>query len=97
MQIFPKMMAATNPDRYLKLTQGSLFPIVEVVRKIGIAQPGEWVAWATQSRLDWHAEPTLEKAPRRAALSPADAWAALVPERAARRVPRHGGAGPTGS
>jgi hypothetical protein len=97
MQIFPKMMAATNPDRYLKFTQGTLFPIVEVVRKIGVALPGEWAAWGAQSRLNWHAEPTLEKAPRRAALSPADAWAALVPERAARRVPRHGGAGPTGS
>jgi hypothetical protein len=82
MQIFPKHMAATNPDRYLKITQWSLFPIVEVVRKIGIAQPGEWVAWATQSRLDWHAEPTLEKAPSRRGVSMADAWAALVPERA---------------
>jgi hypothetical protein len=83
MQIFPKHMAATNPDRYLKFTQGSLFPVVEVVRKIGIAQPGEWTAGAVQNRLNWHAaEATLEKAsPRRASL--AEAWAALVPERSA--------------
>ena len=61
MQIFPKHMAATNPDRYLKFTRRALFPIVEVVRKIGIALPAEWVAKAVQNRLDWHAEPTLEK------------------------------------
>ena len=79
MQIFPKMMAATNPDRYLKFTQGTLFPIVEVVRKIGVALPAEWTAWAVQRRLDWQAEPTLEKAPRRPATSLADAWAALTP------------------
>jgi hypothetical protein len=79
MQIFPKMMAATNPDRYLKFTQGTLFPIVEVVRKIGVALPAEWVAWAVQRRLDWHAEPTFEKAPRRPAASLAEAWAALTP------------------
>jgi hypothetical protein len=99
MQIFPKMMAATNPDRYLKFTQPSLFPIVEFVRRIGISQPGEWVAQGVQNRLDWHAEPTLEKAPRPPAASLADAWAALTPERApaARRAPDDRGAGPTGS
>ena len=99
MQIFPKMMAATNPDRYLKFTQGALFPIVEVVRKVGVALPAEWTAWAVQRRLNWHAEPTLEKAPRRPTLSLADAWAALSPERAsaARRTPDERAAGPAGS
>jgi putative intracellular protease/amidase len=94
-QIFPKHMAATNPDNYLKFTQRSLFPIVEVVRKIGIAQPGEWTAQAVQNRLNWHAEPTLEKAPRRQAASLADAWAALIPDRApaTRRTPDDPAAG----
>lgn len=100
MQIFPKHMAATNPDRYLKFTQRSLFPIVEVVRVIGISQPGEWVASAVQNRTNWHAEtePTLEKAPSRRTASLADAWAALVPERdLATRQHDHRTAGPTGS
>src|SRR4051812_6229982 len=82
MQIFPKHMAATNPDRYLKVTQRALFPIVDFVHKVGVALPAEWVAKAVQNRLDWHAEPILEEAPPRPAISPADAWAALVPERA---------------
>jgi hypothetical protein len=82
MQIFPKHMAATNPDRYLKVTRRALFPIVEFVRKIGVALPAEWVAKAVQNRVGWHAEPTLEKAAPRHGESLADAWAALLPERA---------------
>jgi len=82
MQIFPKYMAATNPDRYLKVTQRALFPIVDFVHKVGVALPAEWVAKAVQNRLGWHAEPILEEAPPRPAISPANAWAALVPERA---------------
>jgi hypothetical protein len=82
MQIFPKHMAATNPDRYLKVTRKALFPIVEFVRKIGVALPAEWVAKTVQSRLDWHAEPTLEKARPRPATSLTDAWAALIPQQA---------------
>lgn len=98
MQIFPKHLAATNPDRYLRHTQPLLFPIVEVVRKIGVSQPGEWVASAVERRLDWHAEPSLERAPRRRGESLADAWAALIPERApATRPPDDPAAGPTGS
>jgi hypothetical protein len=81
MQIFPKHMAATNPDRYLKVTRRALFPIVEFVRKIGVALPAEWVAKTVQNRLDWHAEPTLETARPRQAASLADAWAALIPQR----------------
>ena len=41
MQIFPKHMAATNADRYLKVFQAALFPSVEFVRVIGISWPAE--------------------------------------------------------
>jgi hypothetical protein len=88
-QIFPKHMAATNADRYLKVFRAALFPVVEFVRVIGISWPAEKVAQAVQNRLDWHAEPTLETAPSRGAVSLAAAWAALTPEdgRAAQRPP----------
>jgi hypothetical protein len=87
-QILPKVMAATNADRYLKLTQGALAPVVDFVRVIGVSWPAEMTAKAVQNRLGWHAEPTLERAPRRGE-DLADAWAALTPEdgRAAQRPP----------
>jgi hypothetical protein len=100
MQIFPKLLAATNPNRYLKLTQGSLFPIVEVVRKIGVSQPGEWVARATESRLNWYPEPSIEEAPPRRGPSLTDAWAALIPDSpppSRPQPPENRTAGPTGS
>jgi hypothetical protein len=86
MQIFPKHMAATNADRYLAWTRRPLFPVVEFVRVIGISWPAEKTAKAVQTRFGWHAEPTLERAPRRGE-DLADAWAALTPEdgRAAQR------------
>jgi hypothetical protein len=89
MQIFPKHMAATNADRYLKVFRAVLFPVVEFVRMIGVSWPAEKVAQAVQNRLDWHEEPTLETAPSRGAVSLAAAWAALTPEdgRAAQRPP----------
>jgi hypothetical protein len=89
MQIFPKHMAATNADRYLKVTRAALFPVVEFVRVIGISWPAEKTAKAVQNRLNWHPEPTLEKVPSRGAPSLASAWAALIPERgpAAQRPP----------
>ena len=79
MQIFPKHMAATNADRYLKVFQSALFPVVEFVRMIGISWPAEKTAQAVQNRLDWHAEPTLETPPSRHDESLAKAWAALIP------------------
>ena len=79
MQIFPKHMAATNADRYLKVFQAALFPVVEFVRVIGISWPAEKTAQAVQNRLDWHAEPTLETVASRHDESLAKAWAALVP------------------
>lgn len=101
MQIFPKHLAATNPDRYLRHTRGSLFPIVEIVRKIGVSQPGEWVAKFVERRLDWHTPETIEEeAPPRRAESLADIWAALIPEQApANRRAASGDrpAAPTGS
>jgi hypothetical protein len=89
MQIFPKHMAATNADRYLSLTRAAFFPVVEFVRVIGISWPAEKTAKAVQNRLDWHPEPTLEKAPSRGAVSLAAGWAALTPEPApaAQRTP----------
>jgi hypothetical protein len=89
MQIFPKHMAATNADRYLKVFRAALFPVVEFVRVIGISWPAEKTAAVVQNRLGWHAEPTLEGAPRRGE-DLADAWAALIPEdrRAAQRPPQ---------
>ena len=89
MQIFPKHMAATNADRYLKVFRAALFPVVEFVRVIGISWPAEKTAQAVQNRLGWHPEVVLEKAPSRGAVSLAAGWAALTPEdaRGARRPP----------
>jgi Mg2+/Co2+ transporter CorB len=88
MQILPKVMAAINPERYLKVTGGAALPVVNLVKAIGISWPAEKTAAAVQSLLGWHPEPTLERAPRRGE-DLADAWAALIPEdgRAAQRPP----------
>ena len=53
MQIFPKHMAATNADRYLKVFQAVLFPVVEFVRVIGVSWPAEKTAKAVQNRFGW--------------------------------------------
>jgi hypothetical protein len=85
-QIFPKHLAATNPDRYLKHTRNSLFPVVEGVRKVGVSQPGEWVAGAVERRLDWplpHVEQIQEGRQARQE-SVADIWRELIPESAPR-------------
>src|SRR3954447_6321212 len=79
MQILPKHMAAINPDRYLKVTGGVALPVVNFVKAIGISWPAEKTAGGIQKVLGWHAEPTLEGAPRRGE-DLADAWAALIPE-----------------
>lgn len=54
-QIFWKHLAATNPDRYLALLRPALFPIVEVVHRLGISQPGEWTADFVESQILWPA------------------------------------------
>jgi Mg2+/Co2+ transporter CorB len=86
MQILPKVMAAINPDRYLKVVGRAALPVVNLVKAIGISWPAEKTAKAVQSLLGWHPEPTLEGAPRRGE-DLADAWAALTPDdgRAAQR------------
>src|SRR5262245_1415762 len=88
MQIFPKVMAAINPVRYLKMTGRAALPVVNVVKAIGISWPAEKTAAAVQRLTGWHPEPTLERAPQRGP-DLADAWAALIPEdgRAAQRRP----------
>jgi hypothetical protein len=83
-QIFPKHLAATNPDRYLVHLRRTLFPIVEGVRRVGVSQPGEWVASAVERRLDWplpHVEGIEERPPAREE-SLATIWRELIPERA---------------
>ena len=89
MQILPKHMAATNADRYLKVTRAALFPVVRFVQIIGISWPAEKTAKAVQNLLSWHPEPTLERAPSRGDVSLATGWAALTPEHApaAHRAP----------
>ena len=80
-QIFPKHLAATNPDRYLEHLR-RLFPVVEVVRKIGVSQPGEWVAAAVERRLDWPLTPEeeIEEAVIPREVSLAGIWRELIPE-----------------
>jgi hypothetical protein len=52
-QIFPKYLAATNPDRYLGFLRAPLFPIVEAMRSIGLSEPGVLVGRAVERRLEW--------------------------------------------
>jgi hypothetical protein len=81
-QIFPKHLAATNPDKYLRHLRRSLFPVVEVVRKIGVSQPGEWVASAVERRLNWPltAAEEMEEAVLPAEESLGHIWRELIPE-----------------
>jgi hypothetical protein len=88
-QIFPKHLAATNPDRYLTHLRRTLFPVVEGVRRVGVSQPGEWVASAVERRLDWplpHVE-SIEEGPPAREESLAAIWRELIPERAPGRGP----------
>jgi hypothetical protein len=52
-QILPKHLGATNPDRYLDGLKGPLFPVVSVVHRIGISQPGEWTAGVVEGWSQW--------------------------------------------
>jgi hypothetical protein len=101
-QIFPKHLAATNPDRYLVHLRHTLFPIVEGVRQVGVSQPGEWVAARVERGLDWHREhvPGIEEAPPVPAESLAAIWRELIPESAPpppAREPESTRPAPTGS
>ena len=76
-QIFPKQLGATNPDRYLGALQALLFPIVELVRRLGVSQPGEWTASVVEKWLDWPASPDeIERRPAHQ-LSLASIWRQL--------------------
>jgi hypothetical protein len=81
-QILPKHMAATNPDRYLRYTRRSLFPLVEAVRMTGVPKPAEWVAHGVENALNWHTKTgvEIEEAPPRREESVADFWRELIPE-----------------
>ena len=80
MQILPKVMAAVNTERYLKVTGGLALPVVNVVKAIGISWPAEKTAKGVQSLFNWHPEPTLERVPSRDDVSLAAGWAALTPD-----------------
>jgi hypothetical protein len=100
-QIFPKHLAATNPDRYLVHLRNTLFPIVEGVRQIGVSQPGEWVASGVERRLDWPLPHVagIEEIPPIYEPSLAGIWRELIPERAPGPAPEResSSAAPTGS
>ena len=91
-QIFPKHLAATNPDRYLRHLRHTLFPIVEVVRRIGVSQPGEWVASGVERRLDWHATHVeeIQEGRQTRPESLAEVWRALLVDDAPARRPAAG-------
>jgi hypothetical protein len=65
-QILPKVLAATDPTRYLRYFRTWAFPVVEIVRVIGFSQPGEWAASLISRRFGWvhrvaeEEEPSLE-------------------------------------
>jgi hypothetical protein len=62
-QILPKVVAATDPARYLRLLRRSLFPLVEVVRVLGVSLPGEVAASLVGRRFGWvHRIPEEERA-----------------------------------
>jgi hypothetical protein len=100
-QIFPKHLAATNPDRYLSHLRPLLFPIVEVVRRIGVSKPGEWVASAVERRLDWPIPHVagIEEIPPAHEQSLATIWSQLIPESTPPRArePEPRSPAPTGS
>jgi hypothetical protein len=92
-QIFWKHLGATNPDRYLTVLSRALFPIVEVVRKIGISQPGEWTADFVESQIVWPASiEQLRQGQSERPLTHGDIWRAIRSTR--RRPPAAGGPKP---
>ena len=86
-QILPKVLAATDPERYLRYSQSYAFPIVDVVRIMGFSQPGQWAASMIGRRFGWvhrlaeeevtAGEPSLEI--RAAEPSLAGGWRAAIP------------------
>lgn len=77
----PEASGGDDPDRYLGHLRNMLFPIVEVVRRVGVSQPGEWVAAGVERRLDWPV-PYVEEAPFGRKESLGSIWRELIPEQA---------------
>ena len=80
-QILPKVIAATDPARYLRHLRRSLFPLVEFIRFIGVSQPGEWAASLVGRRFGWEhrvaaEEPSLEIRTEEPSL--AGGWRAVI-------------------
>ena len=83
-QIFPKHLAATNPDRYLSHLMW-VFPVVTAVDQSGVTKPGAWTASGVERRLDW---PMTEAEEMQEAVMPqpeslGHIWRELIPERPA--------------
>jgi hypothetical protein len=76
-QIMPKHLGAVNPDRYLRHLHRGLFPVVEVVRMIGVSLPGEWTAYALEYWLAWSAKSPEEADKLIKKHSLADIWCQL--------------------
>jgi hypothetical protein len=78
-QIFWKHLGATNPDRYLYVLKGALFPIVQMVHTIGISQPGEWTAVWVEDRIVWPAsvDELKQRPPAEHKLTHAEIWREL--------------------
>jgi hypothetical protein len=76
-QIMPKHLGAVNPDRYLRSVRRGLFPVVEVVRMIGVSLPGEWTAYALEYWLAWSAKSPEEANKLIKKHSLADIWCEL--------------------
>jgi hypothetical protein len=76
-QIMPKHLGAVNPDRYLHRLHRGLFPVVEVVRMIGVSLPGEWTAYVLEYWLAWSAKSPDEADKLIKKHSLADIWCQL--------------------
>jgi hypothetical protein len=87
-QIFWKHLGAMNPDRYLLVLKRPLFPIVNVVHRLGISQPGEWTAHWVESLIVWPASiEQLQAQQSDHPLTHAEIWRAL---RSSRRPAKPG-------
>jgi len=76
-QIMPKHLGAMNPDRYLKRLLRWLFPLVDVVRMVGVSLPGEWTAYVLEYWLAWPAQTRDEWQKMVQKHSLADIWCTL--------------------
>ena len=66
-----------NPHRYIHHLHSKLFPVVEVVRKVGVSLPGEWTAYVLEYWLAWPAKSRDEADKMIQTHSLADIWREL--------------------